>query len=57
MNKIRDIDSSFIYHNENFFLCHTLVFGKKSMNDSENAYILNATRVHLINGKVQRSFI
>ena len=26
INKIRDIDSSFIYDNENFFLCHTLFF-------------------------------
>ena len=44
MNKIRDIDSSFIDHHENP-LCYTL-FDKENMNDSKNAYILNATRIH-----------
>ena len=57
MNKIRDIDSSLIDQNENS-LCYTLRFGKENMNDSDNAHILNATtELHLINGKVQSSFI
>ena len=40
MNKIRDIDSSFIDQNENS-LCYTLLFGKENINDNENAHILN----------------
>ena len=40
MNKIRDIDSSFIDQNENS-LCYTLLFGKENINDNENVHILN----------------
>ena len=41
MNRIRDIDSYFIDHNENSF-GYTLFFGKENMNNSENIYILNS---------------
>ena len=52
MNKIRDIDSSFIDHHENP-LCYTL-FDKENMNDSKNAYILNATRIHWLDWRIVR---
>ena len=42
MNKIRNIDSSLIDQNENYF-CYTLLCGQENMNDSDNAHILNAT--------------
>ena len=42
MEKIRDIGSSLINQNENS-LCHTLLFGKGNMNDSENVHIVNAS--------------
>ena len=47
MNKIRDIDSSFIDQNENS-LCHTLLLGKENMNDSDDAHILNATIEYIL---------
>ena len=47
VNKIRDIDSSFIDQNENS-LCYTLLFGKENMNDSENTYILKATIEYML---------
>ena len=40
MSKIRDADCSLIDQNENS-LCHTLLFDKENMNDSDNAHILN----------------
>ena len=47
MNKIRDIDSSLIEQNENF-LCYTRFFGRKNMNDSDNAHILNAAIEYIL---------
>ena len=47
VNKIRDIDSSFIDQNENS-LCYTLLFGKENMNDSENTHILKATIEYIL---------
>ena len=42
MNKIRNIDSSLIDQNENYF-CYTLLCGQENMNDSDDAHILNTT--------------
>ena len=46
MNEICDIYSSLIDLNENS-LCYTLLFGKDSMNDSENAHAVNATMEYI----------
>ena len=46
-HEIRDIDSSPIDQNENS-PCYTLHSGKKDVNESENAHILNATTVYIL---------
>ena len=43
----RDIDSSLIDQKENS-LCYTLLFGKESMNGSENAHILHAITEYIL---------
>ena len=50
VNKIRDIDSSFIDQNENS-LCYTLLIGKENMNDSENTHVLKETIEHILSSE------
>ena len=50
MNKICDIDSSFIDQNENS-LCYTLLIGKENMNDSENTHVLKETIEHILSSE------
>ena len=47
MNKIRDINSSFIDQNENS-LCYTLLFGKENMNDGESTHNRKATIEYIL---------